>query len=75
MSALGDESGITDDHAPLPATLRLGPVAVRAPVRALGWDSAQCSDPHRDPTDPAKLTPGCPSVKRGRISKSPFSAP
>ncbi len=60
MAALGDKSGTADDHAPYP--LHSAWVQV--------WRS-----PQRTSSYAAKLTPGRPCVKRGRVLKSPFLTP
>ncbi len=71
MAATSDESGTADDHAPYPLPRSQGPGAVRSP----GLESALCADPPKGVIPcVAKLTPSRPSVKRGLVSKSLFSA-
>ena len=68
MAALGDESGMADDHAPYPLPSAWVQVR-RVPLAGIRPNM-------RIPTGTvpyvAKLTPGRPSVKRGRVLKSPF---
>ena len=61
MAALGDKSGMADDHAPYPLHS--------------AWVQVWMEVPQRTSLYAAKLTPGRPSVKRGRVLKSPFLTP
>ena len=71
MAALGDESGMVDDHAPYPLP------SLWVPVRCVPLVGIRpnVQIPAGTLPYPAKLTPGRPSVKRGRVSKSPILAP
>ena len=72
MVSMGDESGVADDHAPYP--LASARVQVRYEPRYVSRVGIRpnVQIPTGTLLYAAKLTPGRPSVKRGRVSKSPF---